>query len=401
MVGKISDEIALYMTMTGDSIIAECCLDEGRPGKLMDTLAAAALGLAAAVAVPQAQQAPAAPAPAQGGARPAAAGEPEAPEPEPSWTKDQIIEHYYEAYNNIGNVEKTWKQARQVDKSITKKDVQDWKRKNYAPLRYHRGLNSYVAKQPKEEYQIDLMFFKDLDKKTKEEEKGPYEGALLAVDIFTKYCAVEPITGTDEDAVLRGLKECIKSLGGYPKMVYHDAESAFVGAKIQKYLATHKVRSITTLGHAPVAERTIRTIKGLLYPRVETHGTKWWNELPRVLNVYNKVSKHRTIGMSPLLATEKKNEDEVRLNLELNRKDGRKYPPIREGDRVRVYKKKQLGEKENVPPWTKETWKVTYVGTKEKGRAQGVPIIQVDTSEKPLPAKKNYLMRHEVFKVPY
>ena len=183
-------------------------------------------------------------------------------------------------------------------------------------------------------------------------------------------------------------------------MVYHDAESAFVGARIQKYLATHKVRSITTLGHAPVAERTIRTIKGLLYPRVEKFGTKWWNELPRVLNVDNKVSKHRTIGMSPQLATEKKNQDEVRLNLELNRKDGRKYPPIREGDRVRVYKKKQLGEKENVPPWTKETWKVTYVGTKEKGRAQGVPIIQVDTSEKPLPAKKNYLMRHEVFKVP-
>ena len=96
----------------------------------------------------------------------------------------------------------------------------------------------------------------------------------------------------------------------------------------------------------------------------------------------------------------------MRLSLELNRKEGRKYPPIRgEGDRVRVYKKKQLGEKENVPPWTKETWKVTHVGAKEKGRAQGVPIVQVDTSTKPLPAKtppkkKNYLVHHEVFKVP-
>ena len=84
-----------------------------------------------------------------GGARGAEVPKPEAPEPEPSWTKRQIIEHYYEAYNNIGNVEKTWKQARQVDKSITKKDVQDWKRKNYAPLRAHRGLNSYVAKEPR------------------------------------------------------------------------------------------------------------------------------------------------------------------------------------------------------------------------------------------------------------
>ena len=53
-----------------------------------------------------------------------------------------------------------------------------------------------------------------------------------------------------------------------------------------------------------------------------------------------------------------------------------------------------------MPPWTKDTWKVTSVGAKEKGRAQGVPIIKVDTSTKPLPAKKDYLMRHEVFRVP-
>ena len=75
---------------------------------------------------------------------------PESAEPDTSWTKDQIIEHYYNVYSNIGNVEKTWKQAREVDRSITRKDVQDWKRRNYAPLRAHRGLNSYVAKQPRE-----------------------------------------------------------------------------------------------------------------------------------------------------------------------------------------------------------------------------------------------------------
>ena len=90
--------------------------------------------------------------------------------------------------------------------------------------------------------------------------------------------------------MLEGLKKCIKKLGGYPKMVYHDAESAFVGAKMQQYLAKNKALSITTLGHAPVAERTIRTIKGLFYPRVEKHGSKWWRELPGVLDIYHKVT---------------------------------------------------------------------------------------------------------------
>jgi hypothetical protein len=138
----------------------------------------------------------------------------EKPEEEPlPMDKEQIIGDAFNKYSNFGNVAETLEDARKVDKSITRKDVMAYKNKYYIPLRYHRGVNSYVAKQPKEEYQIDLMFFKDLDKKAKEDQQGPYAGALLAVDIFTKYCAVEPITGTDEDAVLRGLKECIKSLG--------------------------------------------------------------------------------------------------------------------------------------------------------------------------------------------
>ena len=102
----------------------------------------------------------------------------------------------YEAHDNIGNVEKTWKQARQVDKSITKKDVQDWKRRNYAPLRAHCGLNSYVAKEPREEYQMDLMFLKDMEKELGQE-NPLYEGALLMMDIFTKCCWAVPMIGKD------------------------------------------------------------------------------------------------------------------------------------------------------------------------------------------------------------
>ena len=97
------------MTTTKDTIIAECCLDEGRPGKLMDTLTAArprdpSVRMADVRGWLQRHRGK-----LTGGARGAEVPKPEAPEPEPSWTEDQIIEHYYEAYNNIGNVEKTWK----------------------------------------------------------------------------------------------------------------------------------------------------------------------------------------------------------------------------------------------------------------------------------------------------
>jgi hypothetical protein len=63
-------------------------------------------------------------------------------------------------------------------------------------------------------------------------------------------------------------------------------------------------------------------------------------------------------------------------------------------------RKKEVNEKENNPPFYPGTWKVTSVGAKEKGRAQGVTNVQVDTADRALPAMKPYLMRHEVVKVP-
>ena len=90
----------------------------------------------------------------------------------------------------------------------------------------------------------------------------------------------------------------------------------------------------------------------------------------------------------------------MRINLEINRKRGRRYDPIEKGDRVRVVRKKAINEKENNPPFYDGTWKVEGVENKIKGRAQGVPIITVDRSERALPARKLNLMRHEAVVAP-
>ena len=71
--------------------------------------------------------------------------------------KEQIIGDAFNKYSNFGNVAETLEDARKVDKSITRKDVMAYKNKYYIPLRYHRGVNSYVAKQPKAEYRPDVL----------------------------------------------------------------------------------------------------------------------------------------------------------------------------------------------------------------------------------------------------
>ena len=51
---------------------------------------------------------------------------------------------------------------------------------------YLRGFNSFIADEPHEDFQLELMFLSDL--------KDPvYSTRLLMVDIFNKYCKEIPI----------------------------------------------------------------------------------------------------------------------------------------------------------------------------------------------------------------
>ena len=57
-----------------------------------------------------------------------------------------------------------------------------------------------------------------------------------------------------------------------------------------------------------------------------------------MLEIYNN-DKHRSTGFTPKEAMEPKSKDLVRINLEINRKRGRRYDPTEKGNRVRVVRK--------------------------------------------------------------
>ena len=83
---------------------------------------------------------------------------------------------------------------------------------------------------------------------------------LLLFDTFSKYTTVVPLHGKTTDEVLDSLKEGIRQMHGKPKVIYSDNEPAFSSTAIQTYLKDNNIKHIITLGHAPVAERQIRTI---------------------------------------------------------------------------------------------------------------------------------------------
>ena len=88
--------------------------------------------------------------------------------------------------------------------------------------------------------------------------------------------------GQTTDEVLDALKEGIRKMHGKPAVIYSDNEAAFSSTAIQTYLRDNHIKHIITLGPAHVAERQIRTIKDMIYKRVENNGSGWTDVLFQV-----------------------------------------------------------------------------------------------------------------------
>ena len=148
---------------------------------------------------------------------------------------------------------------------------------------------------------------------------------------------------------------------GKPKTIYSDNEAAFTSYEVQEYFKDEGIRHLTTLGHAPVAERQIRTMKDMIYKRIDHTKLNWYEVLYQVLLTYNNKMVHNVTKLTPSEAMKPSNTDLVKFNLELKRRTSRKYPNIAIGDTVRVFKKKDKLDKERVSNWSTEKYKVTDI----------------------------------------
>ena len=96
---------------------------------------------------------------------------------------------------------------------------------------------------------------------------------------------------------------------------------------------------------------------------------------------------NRTTGLTPYDAREKKNEAHVRTMLEINAIRKRKYPDLKVGDRVKIYKKKDKLDKERIGVWSQLTYEVEEI-QQEKGQE----FYYLSGHDRPM-------LRHEILKV--
>ena len=329
-------------------------------------------------------------------------------------TKDEIISKTYYDFGGYGSIARTLKEAREIDPTIKEIDVKTWKDKNLQRKTNLKGQNSFIASEPKQEYQIDLFevpVSRTVDKrftptkpknnrragegvisnrkgvvgKTEKTEKI-YRYGLLLVDIFSKFCKVVPIETKTIPEFIESLKTGINDMGGKPETIYCDGEGAIGSNEMKAFLADENIRLIQTRRHAAVAERHIRTIKDLLFKRMEhlkTDIDDWHTILPPVLLQYNTRMIHSSMGMTPADAKLPRNESLVKARLEIKRISKRKYPEVKEGDSVKVYQKKDLYEKERVSTWSTQVYKIDTI-TESHGQMFFTVTPKIPSWNKPI-----------------
>ena len=270
------------------------------------------------------------------------------------------------------------------------------------------GFNSFVASLPREEYQIDIAYMKyaynfmgGTDKqKAAAKRKGPVF-ALVCIDSFSKFAAVEPVYRTTSDETTRAIKLCFTKMGGAPKTIYSDDGPEFK-LNFDQYLKEDPgerlgVEHVITKTHAAFAERFIRTMKRMINMRLQYDNSSTWVELlPAVMTLYNhgKSAKssadeigdpHSAHNMPPIKATDDKNALNVKLALMKHAVHKRAtYPPLDVGNDVLVYKKRGVFAKEHTPQFKPTPQKVQEAEWKD-----GQKIYKIANESK-------LMMRHEI-----
>ena len=189
---------------------------------------------------------------------------------------------------------------------------------------------------PRDEFEVDLFDVNYLG-------QDEFRYGFLSIDNFTKVMWVIPIKDKSKEELIRATEALIKNMGK-PKKIYSDMEGGMKSKEWDNWLDENNIVHIMTRGHANTAERAIRTFKDLMTRRLEgpdNKGVRWYDQVRlSVLMKYNQKMVNRTIGMTPDEATLKKNEAQVSTMLEINATRKRKYPDLKVGDKVKLYKKK-------------------------------------------------------------
>jgi transposase InsO family protein len=260
--------------------------------------------------------------------------------------KQKLIGDIMKNSIEIENPRTLYRKAYAQDNSIEWKDVATfWRaRQKFA----YKGYNSFVANLPREQYHIDVAYMQPMMKAIMEEKdpdkvddtikKMEWKFCFICIDAFSKKVFARAQRNNNQEECRESLVRALNDMG-VSKQIYTDQGTEFQG-KFHAFLEEQGVEHIQTKTHAVFAERFIRFMKtqmDIKIDKVEEAGM-WYVWLLAITKYYNN-NPQGTTKMSPNEAQDDRNAMSVKANIVMQSKHMRRYPPLRVGDMVKVYKK--------------------------------------------------------------
>ena len=202
---------------------------------------------------------------------------------------------------------------------------------------------------------MDLAY---VDKLTKENNCVKY--LLVRQDLFDRTVNAKGMKTKDSQETVKAFSSMITKRNRLKK-IWVDQGTEFAGA-FKRFCAAEGIQVYSSMSEtkAAFADRTIRSLKNILYRYMEDFGYKCIHELPQFITTLNS-RRNSSIDMRPNTV---KNCDFMSILYSKPLREYRK-PTFKTGDRVRISMYDLLFRKAYKPQFTSEVFEIVAIATRK------------------------------------
>lgn len=252
------------------------------------------------------------------------------------------IQEVWKKYNYPGK-NKLIALAKREGVKATSKEIDEFLNKQHTQQVFSKKVKQkpghIVSFQPDSRFQMDLIDMSNYSMKNK-----GYHWIMLLVDIFNRKLTAYLIKDKTESSVLKVLNQFFKD--HHPDIIMSDKESGFKARKVQELMNANQTDNnmVEPNDHKAlgVIDRAVQTIKNTIHKYMtEENTTKYYDELPSIIEAYNNTPNSGILNIAPNDADEKENKDALQImNHQFDLENRKNRVHITEGDTVRIRKEK-------------------------------------------------------------
>ena len=249
---------------------------------------------------------------------------------------------------SLPSLQKFYREATKVITDLTYRDIVAWSKQSET-YTMHKSARKNFHRERIYTNSIDYLWEIDLvDISRLKEFNDGYTFLLVCIDTFSKYVWTRPLKKKSGKATVEAFTDIVSNDERTPKNLRYDQGTEFTNRQFQKLLKSMNINGYEAINDtkAAIVERVIRTLKNKMYRYFKAENTfRYMDVLQDLVESYNN-TYHCSIGMKPSQMNSQ-NEFQVFRRLFPASHLRKRRVVVKEGDHVRISRKKHMFEKEH------------------------------------------------------